>query len=135
MSNLETAEAHASDGNVTIWLPLLWPVMTLTVLRCDTHDVVWRLAHESFRAVAMPAEGMEIRIERIIVEHLQQDDSETVAAALSRSPLRYGEAPRGMRQFIPHYGEPPELEPGVPYIIAVRERQGAELRRFTLWVA
>jgi hypothetical protein len=108
--------------------------MTLTVLRRDTQDIVWQLAHESFRPVMLPQSAMEIRIEQITAEPFRQEEPESVAT-VSRTALRYGEAPPGMTQFIPIDGEPPQLESGVSYIIAVREQPDGESRRFTLRVA
>lgn len=128
---LERAEARETGGQVTIWLPVHWPVMTLSVIRRDTQDVMWQIAEESFRLVAMPREESELRIDRIFLEKVQEDD-QSPASMVECSTLRYGEAPERMRQFVPTDGQPPALESGGEYLIAVRERPDTHLRRFLI---
>jgi hypothetical protein len=131
MPTLEAAEVRREDGAVVIWLPIQWPVMTLSVLRRDTQELVWQIAHESFRRIEMPDQQLSMNVERLTTERLEQRELGSADRNGPRSRLRYGEAPDGMKQFVPADARPPELIRGVSYVVAVRERPGVDVRRFS----
>jgi hypothetical protein len=135
MLTVEVAQASEAGGQVTIWLPVRWPVVTLSVMRRDTQVVVWQIAHESFYRVAVLHDGIELHIDHISVEAIQQEAERKPAPTNECSALRYGEAPEGMGQFVPSDGAPPALESGVAYVVSLREHRNAGIRRFELQIA
>src|SRR5947207_7977313 len=110
MRLIEPARAIAAGSQVTIWLPVQWPVITLSIVRRDTQRVVWQIAHESFSRVLLPVEGMDLRLDRFAAVKVEGEPLSQSFPTLDDSPLRYGEAPIGMKQFLPSDGHPVELE-------------------------
>jgi len=127
---IEIVRAQQKEDAITIRLPVHWPVATLNIIRRDTQELVWQVAHESFHQVNVRSEGIRLRIDRLVMEPLSIEHNERVTDRDEYADLTYGVAPKGMKQFFPDGVPPTALRSGIGYIIAIRDSPSSEIRRF-----